>query len=65
MNCIILRDPVKFRSVFMKIDAKNNKTDEKIGHLLHFSGKSLACFLQKFGIGAVQKFVCLVDPEKC
>ena len=51
---------MKFRSNFIKIGAKNDEIDEKIGHFLHFSAKSLAEFLQNFEIGAVQKCVCLV-----
>ena len=56
---------MKFRSNFIKIGAKNDEIDEKIGHFLHFSAKSLAEFLQNFEIGAVQKCVHLVDLEKC
>ena len=63
MNCIISRSPVKYRSIFIKIGANNDEMDEKSGHVLHFSAKSLAEFLQHFEIGAVQKCVHLVDLE--
>ena len=56
---------MKFRSNFIKIGAKNDENDEKIGHFLHFSAKSLAEILQKIESGAVQKYVCLVGLEKC
>ena len=36
MNFIILRTPVKFRFIFIKIGAKNDEIDEKIAYCLHF-----------------------------
>ena len=44
---------------------KNDEIDEKFDHFLHFSAKSLAAFLQSFEIGAVQKYIYLVDLGKC
>ena len=64
MNCIITRNPVKVRSILIKNGAKNDEIDEKSGHVLYFSAKSLTEFLQNFAIGAVQKCVHLVDLEK-
>ena len=51
---------MKFRSIFIKIGAKNDEIDEKFEHFLHFSEKSLVVFLQNFEIGAVQKCIRLV-----
>ena len=62
---LISRNPVKFRSSFIKIGARNDEIDEKFEHFLHFSEKSLAEFFQNFEIEAVQKYVYLVDLEKC
>ena len=56
---------MKFRSIFIKIGAKNDEKDEKMNNFVHFSAKRLAAFLQYFEIGAVQKCVYLVDLEKC
>ena len=65
IDCIISRNPVNFRSIFIEIDTKDDEIDEKIGQLLHFLENVWLNFCKHFEIGAVQKCVRLVDLDKC
>ena len=66
---LLLSTFAKFRQNFIKIWLRNNNFDEKLENFgsiqYSISQKVFTIFDQKIEFGAVQKYVNLVDLEKC
>ena len=65
MIYIISTNLAKFRSNFIKISAKNDEINGNFGKKSEIFRNLGAEFLQNFEFGAVQRFLNLVDLEKC